>query len=129
VDITSLSKVGRVKNLISRRIGQDGFRMNTRFMRKCTISSDVIVERDGNIDRVCNNVLEIPEGLKVIFAFDVFFVCGIHASEETAERGDTVPLADSKDGCIDVSGAGFQGSICISDSTSGIIMEMTFDIA
>jgi hypothetical protein len=97
-------------------------------MSKGAITRDVIIEGDGNIDGIRDDIFEIPEGFKVIFAFDVFFICGVHAGEETAEGCDAVSLTDAKDGCIDVRGAGFKGDVCVCNGTTGIIVEVTFDI-
>lgn len=98
-------------------------------MSKSTVASDVIVERNGDIDGVSNDVLEVTEGLEVVFAFDIFFVGRVHTSEETTDGSDTISLTDSKDGCIDMGGTSFQSTVSVGNSTTCVIVEVAFNIA
>lgn len=128
MDITSLSEIRGVEDFVRRRIGQDGFSVDARFVRERTVSSDVIVEGDRYIHCLGNNVLQVPQFLEIVFAFDVFFVGGVHAGEKTADGGDSISFADTEDGGIDVGGTGFEGGVCVCNGAASVVVEVTFNV-
>ena len=94
-----------------------------------TVTGDVVIKRNRDVYCSDNYVFKIPKFLEIVFAFDVFFVGSIHASEKTTNGSDSVSLSDTKDGGIDVGSTCFEGTVGVCDGTAGIIVEMTFDIA
>lgn len=56
-----------------------------------------VIEWNGNIDSIGDQVLYLSQSSEVVLGLDVFRVCDIHSREETAERCDTVSLSDTKD--------------------------------
>lgn len=94
---------------------------------------DGVHERDCDFDRFGDQVLDFTEHGEVVLGLDVFWVCGIQASNEPAERCDSHTLADTEHGCIwsqcgarwtlvsaltsvDVGGTSLKSSVCVRNS-------------
>jgi hypothetical protein len=99
------------------------------FVSEGAVTGDVIVEWDGYVDCFSDDIFQIAKFFEVVFCFDVFFVCGVHACEKTSDGGDSISFTDTEDGGVDVGCTGFESTVSICNRTTGIIVEMTFDIA
>ena len=140
VDVAGLTKVRWIEDLVRRGVCENSFRVDSRlvlvtynraeyFVSKGTVASDVIVERNRDVYGFSDNVFEITEFLEVVFAFDVFFVCGIHTCQESADGSNAVSFSDSENGSVDMSCTGLESAVGISNCTARVIVEMALDIA
>ena len=103
--------------------------MTAYFVGECTVTGDIIVEGNRDIYRIGDNVFKIPKFLEIVLSFDVFLIGSVHTSEKTTERGNPISFSNAKNRSINVRGPSFQSRIRISDSTTGIVMEMAFNVA
>ena len=120
--------VGGIDNLIGRRVGKDGLCMDTGLVGKGAETGNVVVERDGNLDGVGDQVFNLSKHVQVVLALNVFRVGNHHSSDKTTERGNTVSLSDTEDRGINVRGTGFQGGVGVGDGTTSVVVEMTFNV-
>jgi hypothetical protein len=67
--------------------------------------------------------------VKLVLAHNVFTVGHNHPSHETTKRCDTISFTDTQDTGVNVGRTGLQCTVSVGDSTTGIVMEMCFNIA
>lgn len=89
--------------------------MNTGLVGERAPSSDVVVEWHLDLDGLGNEVLDLPEHGQVVLGLDSLGVGGVHARDETSERGDAVSLSDTEHGGVDVGRTGLEGGVGVGD--------------
>lgn len=110
--VTAHTEIGRVEDLICRRVGKDRLGVDTGFVGKGAEASDVVVARNpsalstdvstGNSQRhldlngLGDKVLNLTKHGKVVLGLDVFRVSDHHTGNKTTKRGDAVTLSDTE---------------------------------
>lgn len=86
-------------------MAQDSLGVITRLVRKCTQSSDGVVEGRVDLHSFCDHVFQLLDHVQLVLASDVFTVLDNHARHEATEGCDAVALADTEHCDVDVGGA------------------------
>ena len=99
VNISSNSKIFRFQNLIinilnrkirnyliSRRIVQNGFGVNTSFVSKCRESSYIVAKRNLNVYEFGDIVFDITKHSQIVFGANIFRIDSIHSSDESKAK-------------------------------------------
>jgi hypothetical protein len=107
---------------------KDCFGVNTSLVREGTDTSNGVVEWRIDFNNFCNHILNFLDHLDLIFAFDVIRRGNNHSGHQTTERCNAVSFSDSKDTGINMSSTCLQRTKCVGDCTTGVVMEMSFDI-
>lgn len=128
VDVAGHAKVGRVDDLVGARVIEDSLGVDTGLVGKGTETGDVVVEGNVDLDSFGDEVLNVLDLLQLVLALDVFGVGDHHTGHQTAKRGDTVALADTEDGGIDVSGTSLEGTVGVGDSTASVVVEVGLNV-
>lgn len=128
-DVTRHAKVLRVQDLVRRGVVEDRLGVDTRLVGEGAPAGDVVVERDLDLDRLGDEVLNLAEHRQVVLSLDSLGVSRVHAGDETTERGDTVALADAKNRRVDVGRARLEGRVGVGDRAAGVVVEVRLDIA
>ena len=129
VDVAGKTEVRRVENLVGAGVVEDGLGVDAGLVGEGAEASDGIVEGDVDLDSLGDHVLDLLELVQLVLALDVLRGRDDHAGHQATERGDTVTLADTKDGGVDVGGTGLEGAIGIGNGAAGIVVEVRLDIA
>lgn len=129
MDVSRHPEVFGIDDLVVARVAQDPLGVITRLVRKCTESSDRVVEGRVDLHSFGDHVFQLLDHVQLILASDVFAILDDHASHEATEGRDTVALADAEHCDVDVGGACLEGSVCVRGGAAGVIVEMGFDIA
>ena len=129
MDVSGDAEIGRVDDLVSAGVGEDGLGMDAGLVRKSAEAGDVVVEGDVDLDRLGNQVLELLELMQLVLALDVLGIGNDHAGHQSAERGDSVSFADSEDAGVDMGGAGLEGAVGVGNRAAGVVVEVRLDIA
>lgn len=85
VDISAHAKVFWLEDLVGRRVGEDGLRVDTGLVGEGTEARDRVVEGDRDLDSLGDEVLELAEHGEVVLGLDVFRVDDVHARDEATE--------------------------------------------
>jgi len=83
------TKVLGLEDFVRARVIQNGFGVDSGLVRECAIASNRVVERNGNLDSIGNEILYLTQHRKVILGFDVFRIRGIEARNECPQWSDT----------------------------------------
>jgi hypothetical protein len=129
VDISGDAEVRGVDDLVGARVVEDSLSVDAGLVGESAESGDVVVEGDVDLDSLGNQILEILELVELVLALDVLGVGDDHAGHESTERSDSVPLTDSENTGVDVSGTGLQSAVCVGDGASGVVVEVGLDVA
>lgn len=89
---------------------------------------DLLVERDVDLDRLGDEILNILELVKLVLAHNILSIGNNHACHETSKWGDTISLTDTQDRGVDVGGTSLQSAVRVGNGATGIIVEMSFNI-
>ena len=92
--VSGQAEVGRVKNLVSRGIIEDGLGVDAGLVGEGAEARDGVVEGCVDLDGLSNEILELLDLSQLILALDVVRACDQHASQEAAKRSDAVALSD-----------------------------------
>jgi hypothetical protein len=92
------------------------------------VRSKAYAQGDGNLDGLGDQVLNLSQHGQVVLGLDVFRVGDHHPGDQSSQGGDSVPLTDTQDRGVDVSGTGLQGGVGVGDGTSGIVVEVALDV-
>lgn len=86
--------------------------------------------REWHIDfnSLCDQVFDFTKHGEIVLGLDVIGVRRIQAGDQSTERGDTDTLSNAEHRGIDMSCTGFQGTVCIRNSHTRIIVEMYFNV-
>ena len=101
-----------------------GFGVDAGLVGKGTVSGDVVVEGNIDLDVIGDKIFDILELLQIVLAEDIVAVGNNHARHQTTKRGDSIPLANSEHGSVNVGGTGLESAVGICNSTSGIILSL-----
>lgn len=129
VDVAGHAEVGRVDDFVGGGVVEDGLGVDASLVGKGAEAGDVVVEGNVDLDGLGDKILNFLELVELVLALDVFGVGDDHARHETTERSDTVTLANTKNGGIDVSSTTLKSAVCVGDSATSVVVEMGFDVA
>lgn len=127
-DVSGHAEIRRVEDLVCGRVGEDRLGMDTCLVGECAESGNVVVERDGNLDGLGDEVFNLSEHGQLVLGLYVFRVGDHHSGDQTAERGDTVSLSDTENRGIDVGGTGLERGVGVGDGASGVVVEVAFNV-
>lgn len=119
-DVASHAKDLGLENLVCCWVVQDRLGVDAGLVGEGTVAGDAVVEGHLDLDGVRNQVLQIAQLVQLVLGGDVVWVNGEHACDEVADGCDSVALADTEDGGIDVGGTSFQCGISVGSGASGI---------
>lgn len=110
--VTGHTEIRGVEDLVSGRVGEDSLGVNTGLVGEGAKPGDVVVaacqysntttrlahdsQRNGDLDRLGHEVLQLSQSVQVVLALDVLWVGDHHTGNQTTERGDTVSLSDTE---------------------------------
>jgi len=128
VDVAGHAEVGRVDDFVGAGVVEDGLGVDTSLVSEGTETGDVVVEGDVDLDGLGDEVLDVLDLLQLVLALDVLRVGNHHAGHQTTERGDTVALADTENGGIDVGSTGLEGTVGIGDGAASVVVEVSLNV-
>lgn len=128
MDVALHAKVCRVNDLVGSRVGKDSLGVNTGLVGEGAETSHVVVEGDVDLNGGSDEILDGLELVQVVLALDVLAISCKHASNETTKWRDTIALADSKNGGVNVSGTGLQGAVRVGNGTPGVVVEVSLNV-
>src|SRR5690606_23034520 len=129
VNVAGKTEIGRVDDLVCGWVLQNGLGVDTGLVGESAETGDVVVEWDVDLDGLGNQALEISELLQLVLAHNEVAVGNDHAGHQSTKRGDTVSLTNTEDRSVDVCGASLEGTVGISNSASGIVVEVSLNVA
>jgi len=129
VDVAGKTEVGRVENLVGAGVVKDGLGVDTSLVGEGAETSDGVVEGGVDLNSLGNQVLELLELVELVLALDVLRAGDDHASHQATERGDTVTLADTENGGVDVGGTSLKSAVGVGNGAASIVVEVGLDIA
>ena len=129
VDIAGHAEVSGVDDLVGAGVVQDSLGVNTGLVGEGTETGDVVVEGNVDLNSFGNEVLDVLDLLQLVLALDVLGVGNHHAGHETTQGGDAVALTDTKDGGVNVGGTSLQGTVGVGNGATGVIVEVSLDVA
>lgn len=129
MDVAGKTEVGRVENLVGAGVVEDGLGVDTSLVGEGAETSDGVVEGGVDLNSLGNQVLELLELVELVLALDVLRAGDDHASHQATERGDTVTLADTENGGVDVGGTSLKSAVGVGNGAASIVVEVGLDIA
>lgn len=129
MDISGDAEVGGVDDLVGGGVGKDGLGVDTSLVGEGAETGDVVVEGDVNLDSLGDKVLNVLELVELVLALDVLGIGDDHASHQASKRGNSVALANTEDGGVNVGRTGLQGGVGVGNGTSGVVVEMRLNVA
>ena len=103
--------------------------MDTSLVSERREASDVVVERDVDLNIVRDQILNFLEHLQLVLALDIVAIRHNHPCHQTTKRGDAVPLADADDRSVDVGRAGLESAVGVCNGAARVVVEMTLNVA
>lgn len=129
VNISSHAEIGRIDNLVGAWVVENSLGVDTSLVGECAIASDIVVERNVDLNSLRNEILNVLQLLQPVLALDVVAVGDHHSGHQPTKRSDTVTLSDTENRGIYVSRTGFQGAVSVGDGAPGVVVEVCFDVA
>ena len=129
VDVAGETEVGRVENLVGAGVVEDGLGVDTGLVGEGAETGDGVVEGSVDLNSLGDQVLELLELVELVLALDILGAGDNHASHQTTKRGDTVTLADTENGGVDVGGASLESAVGVGNGAASVVVEMGLDIA
>lgn len=128
VDIAGHAEIGRVNDFVSAWVVEDGLGVNTGLVGESTEASDVVVERNVDLNGLRHKVLDLLELVELVLALDILRVRHHHTSHQTTKRGDSITLANTENGGINVSGTGLQSAVSVGNGTASVVVEVSLNV-
>ena len=129
MDVAGKTEVGRVENLVGAGVVEDGLGVDTSLVGEGAETSDGVVEGRVDLNSLGDQILKLLELVELVLALDVLGAGDDHASHQATKRGDTVTLADTEDGGVDVGGTSLESAVGVGNGAASVVVEMGLDIA
>lgn len=127
-DIAGETEVLRLEDLVGGGVVEDGLGVDTSLVGEGAVTGDGVHEGNVDLDGLRDQVLDLAEHGEVVLALHVVGVRSVQARDETAERGDTDTLADTKDGSVDVGGTGLKSTVRVRDGHASVVVQVNLDV-
>lgn len=128
VHVTAHTEVLRVDDLVGGGVVEDGLGVDTGLVGEGAETSDVVVERNVDLDGLGNKVLKLLQLLELVLGLDVVAVGDDHAGHQATKRGDTVALTNANNRGVDVGGTGLEGAVGVGNGAASVVVEVGLDV-